>query len=49
MVYSGEKPYMCDLCDYSAAQKRRLEEHKLKHSKEKPYKCSECDLRTYNW
>ncbi|XP_078689846.1 uncharacterized protein LOC144921090 [Branchiostoma floridae x Branchiostoma belcheri] len=45
--HSGGKPYKCDQCDYSAAQKSQVDDHVLrKHTGEKPHMCGECGFRT---
>ena len=46
MIHTGEKPYKCDLCDYSARRRGRLREHSLIHTGELPYKCNLCDYGT---
>ncbi|XP_035685292.1 zinc finger protein 135-like [Branchiostoma floridae] len=43
---TGDKPFRCDQCDYSARCKSHLDEHLYTHSGEKPYQCSHCDHRT---
>ena len=42
----GEKPYKCDICDYSATQSGDLKKHKRIPSGEKPYKCDVCGFST---
>ena len=44
MKHSGEKPFKCDLCDYSASNAHHVRTHKRKHSGEKPFKCDQCDF-----
>jgi len=39
---SGEKPFKCDQCGYSAAFKSKLIQHQRIHSGEKPFKCDQC-------
>lgn len=42
-IISGEKPFVCDACDYQTADHNSLRRHKLRHSGVKPYKCAHCD------
>ena len=44
--HTGEKPYKCELCDYSCAQSSKLTRHMRIHvkSREGTYKCSNCDM-----
>ena len=37
-AHTGEKPYACDVCDYSCASSGQLGNHKRIHTGEKPYK-----------
>jgi len=39
--HTGEKPYKCKLCDYSAARKDSLQYHMRCHNGEK-FKCDQC-------
>ena len=41
-VNYGERPYKCDVCNYSLAHSGALKVHKRIHSREKPYKCHLC-------
>ncbi|XP_066277329.1 uncharacterized protein [Branchiostoma lanceolatum] len=45
-IHTGEKPFKCSVCDYSACQKANLDRHMLKHTGEKPFMCGECGYRT---
>ncbi|KAI8499018.1 hypothetical protein Bbelb_234710 [Branchiostoma belcheri] len=45
-THTGEKPYKCDKCDYSAAFKPSLDRHLATHTGQKPYKCDQCDYST---
>ncbi|CAH1250536.1 ZSCAN2 [Branchiostoma lanceolatum] len=45
-IHTGEKPFKCSECDYSACQKVNLDRHMLKHTGEKPFMCGECGYRT---
>lgn len=41
--HTGEKPFKCELCDYSSADKCNLNRHMKKHNGEKSYRCEVCD------
>ncbi|CAI9574851.1 unnamed protein product [Staurois parvus] len=46
-THTGEKPYLCQYCDYKSADSSNLKTHvKTKHSKEMPFKCDIC-LQTF--
>ncbi|KAG8450634.1 hypothetical protein GDO86_003055 [Hymenochirus boettgeri] len=46
-THTGEKPYLCQYCDYRSADSSNLKTHvKTKHSKEMPFKCDIC-LQTF--
>ncbi|GBP83569.1 Zinc finger protein 569 [Eumeta japonica] len=40
--YSGERPYKCGQCEYSASQLGSLKLHIRTHTGEKPHKCDQC-------
>ena len=39
----SEKPFKCDLCDYSSVRRGDLKRHMRSHTGEKPFKCELCD------
>ena len=44
-THTGEKPFKCNVCDYSAAQQSALVKHQTQrtHTGEKPFKCNVFD------
>ena len=45
-THTGEKPFKCDMCPYSAADKSTLMHHMRTHTGEKPFKCDVCPYST---
>ena len=41
-VHKGEKPFKCDICDYSCSRKGNLNRHVSMHEGNKPFKCDIC-------
>ena len=48
-VHERKKPFKCEICDYSCAQKRSLNIHVAAvHEGNKPFKCDQCSYSSVN-
>ena len=45
LQHTGEKPFKCSHCDYTAARKGQVTVHERTHTGERPYACKFCPLR----
>lgn len=43
MMYIGEKPNDCNLCEKRFATKKDVESHVFTHNSEKQFECSRCN------
>ena len=41
-IHTGEKPFKCATCDYTARTKGNLDNHMRKHTGERPFICKLC-------
>ena len=41
-IHTGEKPFKCITCDYTARTKGNLDNHMRKHTGERPFICKIC-------
>ncbi|XP_077492425.1 uncharacterized protein LOC144103632 [Amblyomma americanum] len=44
-THTGERPFVCQVCNTGFTQRWNLSRHMLRHSGEKPYQCPECGQR----
>lgn len=40
--HTGEKPFICEHCDYRTGDHNSLRRHRMRHTGAKPYKCPHC-------
>uniref|UniRef100_A0A8D8M5H6 Protein hunchback n=2 Tax=Cacopsylla melanoneura TaxID=428564 RepID=A0A8D8M5H6_9HEMI len=43
LVHTEERPYQCELCDYTCKQSGNLKAHMVVHTEERPYQCEICE------
>jgi Zinc finger, C2H2 type len=46
-IHSDDKPFICNLCDYSCKDKNQLKTHRLIHFDDKFFTCDQCDYGCY--
>lgn len=44
LLYKGERPFQCTLCEKAFNQKSALKVHMKRHTGERPYKCDYCAM-----
>ncbi|GBP88884.1 RE1-silencing transcription factor [Eumeta japonica] len=42
-IHTGERPYKCEQCKFSASQSSSLQKHMLTHMGERPFTCEHCE------
>ena len=47
-VHTNTRPYLCDLCGYSAKMKNQLTRHRRRHTGERAHPCEYCDFKAIN-
>ncbi|XP_066285736.1 uncharacterized protein [Branchiostoma lanceolatum] len=47
--HTGERPYQCQQCEYSASREKTLDMHiMIKHTGDRPHRCEHCDYSAAN-
>ena len=44
--HSDERPFVCDLCEYSAKTRGNLQRHLRSHTSIRPFSCNICNWAT---
>jgi len=47
--HSGEKPFMCDKCDFKSIGLPILKRHMQRHEESPTFLCDGCDYKSYDW
>lgn len=45
LIFSGERPFVCNVCQKAFNQKGALQLHMVKHTGEKDYACGFCNKK----